>query len=46
MAVGLVAGGHAGLSHVLAAVFYAVSVIFVYRSFYSMRIQSQRDLGD
>ena len=44
MAVGLVTGGHGGLAHVLAAVFYAVSVVFVYRSFYSMRIQSKQDL--
>ncbi|MBV8205751.1 MAG: sodium-translocating pyrophosphatase [Acidobacteria bacterium] len=29
---------HAGLVHVLAAVFFAVSVVFVYRSFYGMRI--------
>ena len=44
MAVGLVAGGHGGLTHVLAAAFFVVSVVFVYRSFYSMRIQSQPDL--
>ncbi len=28
------------LTHILAAVFYAVSFVFVYRSFYSMRIRS------
>jgi K(+)-stimulated pyrophosphate-energized sodium pump len=44
MAVGLVAGGRAGLTHVLAGVFYVVSVVFVYRSFYSMRIQSKQKL--
>ena len=44
MAVGLVAGGRAGLRHVLAGVFYVVSVVFVYRSFYSMRIQSKQKL--
>ena len=44
MAVGLVTGGHGGLAHILAAVFYAVSLVFVYRSFYSMRIQSKQDL--
>ena len=32
----------AGLSHVLAALFFAVSVVFVYRSFYGMRIEGQR----
>jgi K(+)-stimulated pyrophosphate-energized sodium pump len=43
MAVGLVASGRGGLTHVLAAVFYVISVIFIYRSFYSMRIRSQAD---
>jgi K(+)-stimulated pyrophosphate-energized sodium pump len=43
MAVGLVARDHGQLTHVLAAIFYVISVIFVYRSFYSMRIRSQRD---
>ena len=46
MAVGLVAGGHGGLAHVLAAAFYVVSAVFVYRSFYSMRIQAKQDLED
>ena len=46
MAVGLVAGGHGGLAHVLAAAFYIVSAVFVYRSFYSMRIQAKQDLED
>ena len=41
MAVGLVASGRAGLTHVLAASFFALSVMFVYRSFYSMRIRTQ-----
>ncbi|MBA3346283.1 MAG: hypothetical protein H0T44_13480 [Gemmatimonadales bacterium] len=31
----------AGLSHVLAAVFLGISVFFVYRSFYGMRIEVQ-----
>jgi len=44
MAVGLVASGRGRLTHVLAALFFGVSVVFVYRSFYSMRIQSKRDL--
>jgi len=29
------------LSHILAGVFLAVSVFFVYRSFYGMRIESK-----
>jgi K(+)-stimulated pyrophosphate-energized sodium pump len=29
-----------GTSHLLAAVFFAVSLVFVYRSFYGMRIGS------
>jgi K(+)-stimulated pyrophosphate-energized sodium pump len=28
------------LTHILAVVFFAISFIFVYRSFYSMRIQT------
>jgi K(+)-stimulated pyrophosphate-energized sodium pump len=32
--------GSATLTHILAAVFYAVSFVFVYRSFYGMRIRS------
>jgi K(+)-stimulated pyrophosphate-energized sodium pump len=43
MAVGLMARDHGGLTHLLAAIFYIVSVVFVYRSFYSMRIRSQAD---
>ena len=31
----------AGLTRALAAVFFLVSVFFVYRSFYGMRIESQ-----
>ncbi|MBF0546547.1 MAG: sodium-translocating pyrophosphatase [Candidatus Riflebacteria bacterium] len=44
MAAGLVAGGQPGLTHVLAAIFYVISVVFVYRSFYSMRITPRREL--
>ncbi|WP_353839316.1 sodium/proton-translocating pyrophosphatase, partial [Acinetobacter baumannii] len=40
LAVSLTASQGAGLSHVLAAVFFVVSVFFVYRSFYGMRIGS------
>jgi len=38
LAVRLTADVGAGVSHLLAAVFFAVSVVFVYRSFYGMRI--------
>ena len=44
MAVGLVARNHGELTHVLAAVFYVISVVFVYRSFYSMRIRSRNEV--
>ncbi len=40
MAVGLVAGGHDQLIHALAAAFFGLSAVFVYRSFYSMRIRA------
>ncbi len=39
MAVGLVAQGQQNLAWVLAAVFMALNLTFVYRSFYSMRIE-------
>jgi K(+)-stimulated pyrophosphate-energized sodium pump len=32
----------AALSHILAAVFFAASMLFVWRSFYGMRIQASR----
>jgi len=38
LAVTLTAQRGAMVSHVLAAVFFAISVVFVYRSFYNMRI--------
>ncbi len=38
LAVRLTADVGAGVSHMLAAAFFAVSVVFVYRSFYGMRI--------
>ena len=43
LAVKLTATSGALLSHILAAVFFAVSYIFVYRSFYGMRIRSTRE---
>ncbi len=33
--------GNSNLTHILAAVFFAVSFFFVYRSFYGMRIRSE-----
>jgi K(+)-stimulated pyrophosphate-energized sodium pump len=30
-----------GLSHMLALIFFVISMIFVYRSFYGMRIESE-----
>jgi K(+)-stimulated pyrophosphate-energized sodium pump len=38
LGVTLTAEGGAAISHVLAAVFFAVSLVFVWRSFYGMRI--------
>ncbi|MBI2197154.1 MAG: sodium/proton-translocating pyrophosphatase, partial [Candidatus Rokubacteria bacterium] len=40
LAVTLTAEGGAGLSRTLAAAFFAVSLVFVWRSFYAMRIRS------
>jgi K(+)-stimulated pyrophosphate-energized sodium pump len=41
MAVGLVHDGREQLTHVLAAGLFVLSAVFVYRSFYCMRIQAQ-----
>jgi K(+)-stimulated pyrophosphate-energized sodium pump len=40
LAVTLTAEGGAGISRVLAAVFFVISLVFVWRSFYGMRIGS------
>jgi K(+)-stimulated pyrophosphate-energized sodium pump len=40
LAVELVASGHGTLTRVFAAVFFVLSLFFVYRSFYGMRIES------
>jgi K(+)-stimulated pyrophosphate-energized sodium pump len=40
LAVQLTASQGENLTHILAAIFFAISFIFVYRSFYSMRIRS------
>jgi K(+)-stimulated pyrophosphate-energized sodium pump len=39
LAVQLTASQGSGLTHILAAVFFVVSFVFVYRSFYGMRIR-------
>ena len=41
LAVSLTRDQGAGLTHILALAFFAVSVFFVYRSFYGMRISSE-----
>src|SRR5688572_711366 len=41
LAVTLTADRGAGLSNLLAAVFFVVSVVFVWRSFYAMRIKAE-----
>jgi K(+)-stimulated pyrophosphate-energized sodium pump len=43
LAVSLTAERGSGLSHVLAAVFFALSVFFVWRSFYGMRIEAPEE---
>jgi len=41
LAVSLTAQEGSGLSHALAAVFFVISMAFVYRSFYGMRIEKE-----
>ncbi|HKO16047.1 MAG TPA: sodium-translocating pyrophosphatase [Gemmatimonadaceae bacterium] len=41
LAVSMTEQRGAGLSHVLAAIFFIISVLFVYRSFYGMRIEEE-----
>jgi K(+)-stimulated pyrophosphate-energized sodium pump len=41
LAVSLTKEQGAGLSHILAAAFLAISIVFVWRSFYAMRIEKQ-----
>jgi K(+)-stimulated pyrophosphate-energized sodium pump len=40
LAVSLTAQRGSGFSHILAAIFFAASLVFVWRSFYAMRIES------
>jgi K(+)-stimulated pyrophosphate-energized sodium pump len=42
LAVALTASKGAGLAHILALAFFAISFVFVYRSFYSMRIGAEK----
>jgi K(+)-stimulated pyrophosphate-energized sodium pump len=42
LAVSLTADKGAGVSHILAAIFFVISFIFVYRSFYGMRIEREQ----
>ncbi len=41
LAVSLTAERGTGLSHILAGVFFVVALVFVYRSFYGMRIEAK-----
>ena len=41
LAVEMTRSGHQGMTRILSLVFFLISVVFVYRSFYSMRIASE-----
>lgn len=43
MAVGLNAQGNTGVQYTMAAIFFALNLVFVYRSFYGMRIEVLSD---
>jgi K(+)-stimulated pyrophosphate-energized sodium pump len=43
LAVSLTRDQGPGISHALAAIFFAISVFFVWRSFYGMRIGTERE---
>jgi len=43
LAVRLTSEQGSSISHILAALFFAVSVVFVWRSFYAMRIGTEKD---
>ena len=45
MAVGLQAQGQQGVVFALAALFLAVNLVFVFRSFYGMRIVAKKEIG-
>jgi K(+)-stimulated pyrophosphate-energized sodium pump len=42
LAVEMTKAGRHGLTQILAAIFFAVALTFVYRSFYGMRIHSEQ----
>lgn len=46
LAVEMAAAGQQQLTHILSAIFFAISLVFVYRSFYSMRIGAATSHGD
>jgi K(+)-stimulated pyrophosphate-energized sodium pump len=41
LAVEMANAGQVGLMHILSAIFFAISLVFVYRSFYGMRIGTE-----
>jgi len=43
LAVEMTKNGQQGLTRILSVAFFIISMIFVYRSFYGMRIQSQAE---
>jgi len=43
LAVEMTKAGQEGLTHILSAVFFVISMVFVYRSFYGMRIQTEAE---
>jgi K(+)-stimulated pyrophosphate-energized sodium pump len=43
MAVGLQAQGQQGIVYALAALFLVVNLVFVFRSFYGMRIVAKKE---
>jgi K(+)-stimulated pyrophosphate-energized sodium pump len=45
LAVSLTHSQGSGISHILALVFFVVSICFVWRSFYGMRIGTVREAG-
>ena len=46
LAVSLTAQQGWGLTRFLAAIFFLISIVFVYRSFYSMRIEETQDVNE
>ena len=46
LAVEMTANGQRGVTLVLAAIFLLIAMVFVYRSFYGMRIQVEAPEGE